>query len=254
MKFTSHIHQMRHRRFGFTLIELLVVIAIIAILAALLLPALSKAKDRARRAKCTSNLHQLAIALFTYAAENKDYLPQGTFIGDWPHDITKVNADKIVAAGAVPKVFYCAALLASVNEQEALSPRSATQNSWWDFTDTRRVVGYGLMMKQAASDNRVGINGCRFISRLTETNNPGDVEIIVDENMSKSSTPPFDFAVPSENVPLQYGGAYRPPHRDKVLPSGGNILFLDSHVNWRRFLEMRPKFQPQSSTTPWYFY
>ena len=57
---------------GFTLIELLVVIAIIAILASLLLPALSRAKDRGRRARCISNLRQLATALQIYADNNND--------------------------------------------------------------------------------------------------------------------------------------------------------------------------------------
>lgn len=59
-------------RRGFTLIELLVVIAIIAILAALLLPALANAKERGRRAKCLSNLRQLALGATVYALDNND--------------------------------------------------------------------------------------------------------------------------------------------------------------------------------------
>jgi prepilin-type N-terminal cleavage/methylation domain-containing protein/prepilin-type processing-associated H-X9-DG protein len=87
---------MKTKRGAFTLIELLVVIAIIAILAALLLPTLSRAKAQAQGTKCLSNTHQLVLAWLMYAGDNKEALPNNipgdeTSFGGWVNGVLSEN-------------------------------------------------------------------------------------------------------------------------------------------------------------------
>jgi prepilin-type N-terminal cleavage/methylation domain-containing protein/prepilin-type processing-associated H-X9-DG protein len=98
-------HSATLNRRAFTLIELLVVIAIIAILAAMLLPALAKAKQSAIRVQDMNNEKQQMVALFMYAGENKDYLPDGSG-GNWCWDMDAYLANLLLAYGTTPQTWY----------------------------------------------------------------------------------------------------------------------------------------------------
>ena len=105
-------HDLSRRRRAFTLIELLVVISIIALLIALLLPALASAREMAQRTSCANNLRQIGIMLFAYRAD-QDALPERPVVvrGDSPHVVSDRPTNEPVAEMEYyvesEEVFFC---------------------------------------------------------------------------------------------------------------------------------------------------
>ena len=187
-----------------------------------------------------SNLRQLGIALHIFADQNNEKLPVFDVQGRWLWDVPRQTADAIVESGAKPPSFYCPGLTASVNERELYSNPSNpnTPEGWWHFGGTggaRRLVGYGLMIKRSGtggtemSDPSRLTPGGEFVSKITHTNTTTK-EVVVDATLSRGMD---DFVgVPSTTTK---SGFHKSAHMDKTFPSGGNVLFLDSHVGWRRY-------------------
>ncbi len=134
---------------AFTLIELLVVIAIIAILAALLLPALSRAKGLARRAACSSNLRQLSLALKIYATDHNGQLPPRGLPDRWPAQLqAHYSAVKLLRCPADTQPV----LDPGTNQPADLAPRSFLLNGFQDFYSAQGFPAKGPLpsMKESA--------------------------------------------------------------------------------------------------------
>jgi len=214
-------------RNAFTLIELLVVVAIIAILAAMLLPALSKAREKARQVVCLSNAKQLALALLMYAEEYDGFLPSaidyvpGT--GDWDRLYWATHVGRTLGYKTVandytkptPPIFICPsqskATMATCKKYQMLIYRYAHSYNGY-------IASYNVFPHYASVPRNL---------KLSSIKRPSNV-VAISENNYEAPDLGIAFDWNNERTGTQV--------RLKIdrHSGGSNYIFCDGHAEWRR--------------------
>jgi prepilin-type N-terminal cleavage/methylation domain-containing protein/prepilin-type processing-associated H-X9-DG protein len=205
---------------AFTLIELLVVIAIIAILAAMLLPALAKAKERAYTIACVSNLRQINIGMTMYADEAHGLYPESGGTIPWgttdPHTHAAGWMEQIVSYTANTNVYHCPS-------NRLFPPNEQSDFNYFNGARAAYLTSTPLPEDDASVDTKKIQYASAFVLS-------GDT--VWDSSSTPASSLDADKDDYSQNCVGGPANGINNWQEWRVHSQGQNILFADGHVKW----------------------